>query len=121
MANMIQMAKDQITELVNKAYLKAAEKGELPTQLELKGGVGPPPPKAAQTLIDNMELAGSWFESVEIAGPGFMNFRMGDKWYGDVLKNIAAEGADYGRCDIGGGKKRRGAITAPAPRARAKR
>ena len=39
MANMIQMAKDQITELVNKAYLKAAEKGELPAQLELKGGV----------------------------------------------------------------------------------
>ena len=128
MANMIQMAKDQITELVNKAYLKAAEKGELPAQLELKGGVeipkdtangdyaanfamasaklfGMPPRKAAQALIDNMELAGSWFESVEIAGPGFMNFRMGDKWYGDVLKNIAAEGADYGRCDIGGGKK----------------
>lgn len=128
MANMIQMAKDQITELVNKAYLKAAEKGELPAQLELKGGVeipkdtangdyaanfamasaklfGMPPRKAAQTLIDNMELAGSWFESVEIAGPGFMNFRMGDKWYGDVLKNIAAEGTDYGRCDIGGGKK----------------
>ena len=34
-----------------------------------------------------------------------MNFRMGDKWYGDVLKNIAAEGESYGNCDMGGGKK----------------
>ena len=128
MANMIQMAKEQISELVSKAYLAASEKGELPAGLSLKGSVeipkdtangdyaanfamasaklfGMPPRKAAQTLIDNMELAGSWFESAQIAGPGFMNFRMGDKWYGDVLKNIAAEGADYGRCDIGGGKK----------------
>ena len=128
MANMIQMAKEQISELVSKAYLAASEKGELPAGLSLKGSVeipkdtangdyaanfamasaklfGMPPRKAAQALIDNMELEGSWFESAQIAGPGFMNFRMGDKWYGDVLKNIAAEGADYGRCDIGGGKK----------------
>ena len=128
MANMIQMAKDQIAELVNRAYLAAAGKGELPAGLELRGGVeipkdtangdyaanfamasaklfGMPPRKAAQALIDNMELDGSWFETVEIAGPGFMNFRMGDKWYGDVLKNIAAEGERYGNCDMGGGKK----------------
>lgn len=128
MANMIQMAKEQISELVSKAYLAASEKGELPAGLSLKGSVeipkdtangdyaanfamasaklfGMPPRKAAQALIDNMGLEGSWFESAQIAGPGFMNFRMGDKWYGDVLKNIAAEGADYGRCDIGGGKK----------------
>ncbi len=128
MANMIQMAKDQIAELVNRAYLAAAGKGELPAGLELRGGVeipkdtangdyaanfamasaklfGMPPRKAAQALIDNMELDGSWFETVEIAGPGFMNFRMGDKWYGDVLKNIAAEGESYGSCDMGGGKK----------------
>ena len=128
MANMIQMAKDQIAELVNRAYIAAAGKGELPAGLELRGGVeipkdtangdyaanfamasaklfGMPPRKAAQALIDNMELDGSWFETVEIAGPGFMNFRMGDKWYGDVLKNIAAEGESYGSCDMGGGKK----------------
>ena len=128
MANMIQMAKDQIEELVNRAYLAAAEKGELPANLSLRGSVeipkdtangdyaanfamasaklmGMPPRKAAQALIDNMELDGSWFETVEIAGPGFMNFRMGDKWYGDVLKNIAAEGESYGNCDMGGGKK----------------
>ena len=128
MANMIQMAKDQIAELVNRAYLAAAGKGELPAGLELRGGVeipkdtangdyaanfamasaklfGMPPRKAAQALIDNMELDGSWFETVDIAGPGFMNFRMGDKWYGDVLKNISAEGESYGNCDMGGGKK----------------
>ncbi len=128
MANMIQMAKDSIAELVNHAYLAAAEKGELPAGVSLKGSVeipkdtangdyaanfamasakllGMPPRKAAEALIANMQLEGSWFETVEIAGPGFMNFRMGDRWYGDVLKNIAAEGDSYGNCDIGGGKK----------------
>ena len=41
-----------------------------------------------------MELDGTWFASVEAAGPGFINFRLADSWYGDVLGNVAAEGAD---------------------------
>ncbi len=128
MANMIQMAKQQVTELVNAAYLAAAEKGELPAGITLNGSVEipkdtsngdyaanyamasarllrMPPRSAAQTLVDNMQLEGSWFESAEVAGPGFMNFRMGGKWYADVLKNIAQEGDDYCRCNIGEGKK----------------
>lgn len=128
MANMIQMAKQQVAELVNAAYLAAAEKGELPAGLTLNGSVEipkdtangdyaanfamasaklmrMPPRKVAETLIANMTLDGSWFESVEAAGPGFMNFRMGDKWYADVLKNIAEEGDSYCNCDMGAGKK----------------
>lgn len=34
-----------------------------------------------------------------------MNFRMGDKWYGDVVRLVNSEGADYGSCDIGKGQK----------------
>ena len=128
MANMIQMAKEQITKLVNDAYLAAAAKGELPEGLTLNGSVEipkdtangdyaanfamasaklmrMPPRKAAETLIANMQLDGSWFSSCEVAGPGFMNFRMGDKWYGDVVRLVNSEGADYGSCDIGKGQK----------------
>ena len=128
MANMIQKAKQQVAELVNAAYLAAAEKGELPAGLTLGGSVETPkdtangdyaanyamasaklmrmpPRKVAETLVSNMELDGSWFESVDVAGPGFMNFRMGGKWYSDVLKNVAEEGDSFCNCNIGEGKK----------------
>ena len=128
MANMIQKAKQQVAELVNAAYLAAAEKGELPAGLTLGGSVEipkdtangdyaanyamasaklmrMPPRKVAETLVSNMELDGSWFESVDVAGPGFMNFRMGGKWYSDVLKNVAEEGDSFCNCNIGEGKK----------------
>ena len=48
---------------------------------------------------------GSWFSSVEVAGPGFINFRLAPSWYADVLGCVAAEGADYGRVDEGHGQK----------------
>ena len=63
------------------------------------------PRRIAEILIANMELEGTWFSSVEAAGPGFINFRLSDGWYGDVLKAVSEEGADYGRVDIGKGKK----------------
>lgn len=43
--------------------------------------------------------------SVEIAGPGFINFRLKpDVWY-KVLASVAALGADFGRADVGRGEK----------------
>ena len=63
------------------------------------------PRKIAEALTANMELEGTWFDSVEVAGPGFINFRLGKSWYGDVLRDIAAEGKDYGRVDVGHGAK----------------
>ena len=128
MANLIQSAKERISDILNKAYAQAAEKGELPAGAELSGSVEIPkdtangdyaanhamtgaralhmaPRKIAEVLTANMELEGTWFDSVEVAGPGFINFRLGKSWYGDVLKNIAEEGADYGRVDVGHGEK----------------
>ena len=128
MANMIQKAKQQVAELVNAAYLAAVEKGELPAGITLGGSVEipkdtangdyaanyamasaklmrMPPRKVAETLASNMALEGSWFESVDVAGPGFMNFRMGGRWYSDVLKNVAEEGDSFCNCNIGEGKK----------------
>ena len=126
--NMIQKAKEQVSALVNGAYLKAAEAGELPAGLTLNGSVEIPkdtangdyaanfamasaklmrmPPRTvAETLVKYMELEGTWFEDVSIAGPGFMNFRMGSKWYGDVLKTVEDEGNAFGSDNLGQGKK----------------
>ena len=128
MANLIHDAKEQISSILNKACETAVEKGELPAGAVLSGSVEIPkdtangdyaanhamtgarvlhmaPRKIAEALTANMELEGTWFDSVEVAGPGFINFRLGKSWYGDVLKDIAAEGKDYGRVDVGHGAK----------------
>ena len=126
--NMIEAAKTQIDALVRGAYASAAEKGLLPSGAELKGtteipkdpGHGDyacsyamsaakamrmPPRKIAETLAAEMDLSGSWFSSVEVAGAGFLNFRLGSAWFAQVLKTVEAEGADYGSVDEGHGKK----------------
>ena len=63
------------------------------------------PRKIAETIVGALVLEGSPFAKVEIAGPGFMNFYLADKWYSDVLKNVLAEGADYGKTQSGDGKR----------------
>jgi arginyl-tRNA synthetase len=42
---------------------------------------------------------------VEIAGPGFINFRLADSAYLQLLPEIMAAGERYGRSDIGAGKR----------------
>jgi arginyl-tRNA synthetase len=44
--------------------------------------------------------------SVEIAGPGFVNFRLADSWLHDVLADVIDQGHErYARLDIGTGTK----------------
>jgi arginyl-tRNA synthetase len=59
----------------------------------------------AETIARNIDLKDSYFREVSVAGAGFMNFRLSDKWYRDVMVNIEAEGEDYGRCDMGHGER----------------
>ena len=128
MANLIQKAKDSINDIISAACVKAINAGLFPEGATLSGTVEIPkdtangdyaanhamtgarslhmaPRKIAEILIANMELEGTWFSSVEAAGPGFINFRLSGGWYGDVLKAVAGEGENYGRVDIGKGKK----------------
>ena len=128
MANLINDAKERINEILNAACRKAVEKGQLPEGAVLSGSVEIPkdtangdyaanhamtgakamrmaPRKIAEALAENAELEGSWFSSVEVAGPGFINFRLAQSWYADVLKTVAQEGSDYGRINVGQGKK----------------
>ena len=58
-----------------------------------------PPRNIAQALLDHMDLTGSYFASAEIAGPGFLNFRLNDSWYAAVCEAVEAEGAVYGTND----------------------
>lgn len=97
--NHIQLAIGQARALISGAYEAAANAGELPrielrpVQIEipkdLRNGdyasgfamqnakaLGMPPRKAAEILLSHMDLSGSCFSAVEIAGPGFLNLRL---------------------------------------------
>ena len=122
MINMVQNAKDQAAALAMAAYQAAAADGTLPAAevktapveipkdpangdftttfaLAASKALRQPPRSIAQALLDHMDLAGSYFASAEIAGPGFLNFRLGDGWYAGVCEAVEAEGAEYGTGD----------------------
>ena len=128
MINMIQNAKDQVLALTEKAYEAAAAAGKLPADVSVRAGVEIPkdpangdytttfalaaakamkmrPRDIAETLLANMDLTGSYFASAEIAGAGFLNFRLGPDWFKGVLNAVESEGAAYGRSDTLKGQK----------------
>lgn len=125
--NLIQEAKDRIDALLKTACRSAVAAGELP-EGELNGIVEVPkdtangdfaanhamagarafhtaPRKIAEALVKNLDLDGTWFSTVEVAGPGFINFRLSESWYADVLCIVDDEGASYGNADLGHGQK----------------
>ena len=126
--NLIENAQNQIEELINAAYIKAHAAGVLPEGSPVKGSINIPkesthgdfastyamaaakefkmaPGKIAEAITENIELDGSYFKSVSIAGPGFINFVVSEKWYSDVLHTVETMNNDYGSINIGEGKR----------------
>ena len=62
------------------------------------------PRQIAQGIVDHLNLEGSLFDRVEIAGPGFINLFLGAHWFTSVLQAAATE-PEYGRTDGGAGKR----------------
>ena len=128
MINMIQNAKDQAAKLAMSAYEAAVADGSLPAAEVKTAPVEIPkdtangdftttfalaaskalrsnPRVIAQTLLDHMDLNGTYFSSAEIAGPGFLNFRLNDSWYQGVMAAVESEGETYGTSEMLKGKK----------------
>ncbi len=126
--SMIQVAKEQAAALTLGAYAKAVAAGKLPAGAADKAAVEIPkaaghgdyacsfalasakalgmnPRAIAQALVEEMDLAGTYFDQVEIAGPGFLNFTLGTKWLGDVLSAVESQGENYGKVNVGQGRK----------------
>jgi len=63
------------------------------------------PRKIAEAIISSIEDSDQILEKTEIAGPGFINFFLApNAWYPSVQK-IHEQGEDFGRSNIGQGKK----------------
>ena len=122
MIHMIQKAKDQVLALTNAAYEAAVAAGKLPADVAVRANVEIPkdptngdytttfalaaakamkksPREIAGVLLENLNLTDSYFASAEIAGAGFLNFRLAEKWYREVLSAVESEGGAYGRSD----------------------
>ncbi|PID05308.1 MULTISPECIES: arginine--tRNA ligase [unclassified Sporosarcina] len=60
-----------------------------------------PPRAIAESILENLDTTNTAIDSIEIAGPGFLNIRLKTDSLGDIVKSVLDQGADYGRSDSG--------------------
>jgi arginyl-tRNA synthetase len=73
--------------------------GDLATNLALvlAGRLKQPPRQVAEHIIATLDLAAAGIASAQIAGPGFINFRLAHETVHGVLSRILTAGEDWGR------------------------
>ncbi len=121
--NFMENARIQAANIVKAAYDKAVLKGSLPqaelpkiaveTPKDASNGdwastvamqcaklLRMPPRKITEALVENMELDGTYFSKVDIAGAGFINFTYNMDWYKNALKTAVLEGENYGKTKL---------------------
>lgn len=128
MYNAVNEAKSQVKEIIMSALGKMVAEGKIPAeplppfQVTIPGDVSHGdfsanaalvsakalknnPRAIAQMIVENAELAGTAFDKIEVAGPGFLNFFIGANWFSDVVTSAIKLGDDYGKTDMGKGKR----------------
>ena len=85
---------------------KRPEWGDLATTVAmmLASAEKRPPYDVAQIILENLQQT-ALFDRVEIARPGFLNMTVKRDLWLEVLAEIDAQGAQYGRCDVGQGRR----------------
>lgn len=78
---------------------KVAEQGDVSTNIAmlLAKPLRQNPRAIAQQLLDAMPLDPQVLEAIEIAGPGFINFRFAKEYVYQQLRAIIKEGSDFGK------------------------
>ena len=128
MSVIVTKAKDQIEKIINDAVLKAVDKQELeaaelsPFKIDIpqnrehgdyavnaalvwSKAFKNAPRKIAEILSSNFDFTNTYIEKAEIAGPGFINFFLSDRYYADIVSDVKAKGEDYGKSDYGKDQK----------------
>ena len=80
--------------------------GDLATNaaMVLAKGAGQPPRALAEKIVPRLREIDE-VEAAEIAGPGFINIRLGRQVWEEELRAILADGQDYGRSQMGAGQR----------------
>lgn len=128
MENIIQNIKNEIKNIVEQAIKKATDEGlisvtsipeieieepkekqhgdlAINTAMVMARQAKMAPKKIAEIIVSNIDITDTLIEKMEVAGPGFINFYLKDKYLEEALKLIYTRGKDYGRVNIGKGKK----------------
>ncbi len=128
MNNIVTLAEAQISQIIKAAGRRAIQSGALPegelpdfnTEIPVDRAHGDystnvamvsarvfrmAPIKIAEILCENADLEGTYFNHIECAGAGFINFRLDCSYYADILLEVREKGASYGHSDYGKGKK----------------
>ena len=66
--------------------------------------LGRPPRQIAEELVGRLDLSGAGIRAAEVAGPGFINFRLAGDYVRDGLTDLVTRGASFGRSEAGGGE-----------------
>lgn len=128
MSKIVKETENKLRALIDEAITKAISAGELPEADAPDFIVEVPANKAngdyssnvamagarafrkaprmiAESIVNHLDLTDTVFDRVEIAGPGFLNFFLSQKYYSEILKDVFACGENYGKSDYGQGKK----------------
>ncbi|HNB93673.1 MAG TPA: arginine--tRNA ligase [Microthrixaceae bacterium] len=84
------------------------EHGEFSTNVAMATAkaAGRNPRELAQQLADALTAdPPRHVTAVEVAGPGFVNFRLDPAWLHELIGTVVDAGADYGRSDVGAGTR----------------
>lgn len=84
---------------------RQADHGDLATSvaLGLARALKKSPRQIAEAIVERLDADSRLISSVEIAGPGFINFRFTPAFYHEQLEEVARLGESYGRSDFGKG------------------
>ena len=126
--NLVKLAKEQVKSVIQNAIKRCIETGifeldsipdimiEKPKEkshgdfatniaLELTKKLRKNPREIAQHILNCIDLSETFIERVEVAGPGFINFFFKKEWLYKAVEVILSEGNNYGKVNIGNGKK----------------
>jgi arginyl-tRNA synthetase len=85
---------------------RLAEHGDWATNvaLVLAKAAKAPPRAVAEAMVAHLELP-DWVAGVEVAGPGFVNVRLDQRWFAGLVRRVLAEGDTFGAVDLGHGER----------------
>jgi arginyl-tRNA synthetase len=85
---------------------RLAEHGDWATNvaLVLARAAKAPPRAVAEAMVAHLELP-DWVAGVEVAGPGFVNVRLDQRWFAGLVRRVLAEGDSFGAVDLGHGER----------------
>ena len=128
MNNMIELAKQQVKETVMNALGRLVAEGKIEAVPLPAFNVERPadvshgdfscnaamasakalrnnPRAIGQMIADAAVLDGTVFETIEVAGPGFLNFFISPLWFNETVGEVISSGSDYGKTELGKGKR----------------